>query len=281
MDVGITGASGLVGTILQDTLHRQGHRPIPLTRGKGRRSWYPMDPEALEGLDAVVHLAGESIADGRWNAPKKRRIRDSRVKPTRVLAESIAAQDDPPIFLCASAVGWYGDRGEERLTPEAPKGEGFLADVVADWEAACDPARHATRVVNLRSGIILTPRGGALKAMLPAFRAGVGGPLAGGRQWMPWIGVHDAATVITRLLSSDHEGPVNVVAGAIRQRDFAASLGKVLGRPAFMPMPRLAVSTVFGQKGTELLLASQRVEPSFAWADDDLEAVLRREMAIA
>ncbi len=232
--------------------------------------------QSLEDLDVVIHLAGESVGTGRWTKAKKQRILSSRVGPTRDLANAIASLERPPAFLCASAVGYYGHRGDDKLTTAASPGQDFLAGVVQQWEAACDPARTKTRVVHMRTGIVLAKNGGALARMLWPFRLCLGGPMAGGRQWMPVIGRTELATRIADLAQNDRaSGPVHLVSATLRQRDFARILGRVLRRPAFAPLPRFIVKLLFGEQGEALLLSSQRIvveEPS------DVEAILRHEL---
>jgi uncharacterized protein (TIGR01777 family) len=240
----------------------------------------------LEGFDAVVHLAGESIAEGRWTEAKRGRIRDSRVQGTRVLADTLARLIHPPkVFLCASAVGFYGSRGDEELDEESPAGSGFLSDVCREWESACRPAVEAgIRVVNLRLGMVLSTRGGALAKMLPIFRLGLGGRLASGRQYVSWITLDDVVEAIQFVMATDSlEGPVNAVApGAVTNREFTRVLGRVLRRPAILPAPAFALRCVLGQMAQELLLASTRalprrlLEAGFAFRDPDLEGALGR-----
>ena len=273
--VAVSGASGLVGRAFCELLRGRGDRIVPLVRpgsssDVGGIPWDPatatLDAARLAELDAVVHLAGESIARERWTPAKKRRIRDSRVNGTRLLAEGSASLARPPkVLVCASAIGYYGDRGDERLDEASPAGEGFLAEVCRDWESAADPARDAgIRVAHLRLGVVLSAAGGALAQMLTPFRLGLGGRLGHGRQWMSWIHLHDAARALAFLLDADGwEGPVNGVAPeAVRNRDFTRALGRILGRPTFLPVPSLAVKVALGEMGDELLLASTRVEPA-------------------
>ena len=223
-----------------------------------------MDTASLEGLDAGVHLAGESIAE-RWTAEKKTKIRDSRVKGTRLLCESLARLSQPPkAVVCASAIGYYGDRGEEVLREESAAGSGFLAEVCRGWEAAADPARQrGIRVVHLRIGVVLSPAGGALAQMLFPFRMGLGGKLGSGKQYLSWIAIDDLIRVISHALTTDTlQGPVNAVApNPVTNLDFTRTLGRVLARPTLFPMPAFAARLAFGEMADELLLASARVEP--------------------
>ena len=298
MRILVTGATGLVGLGLVARL-APAHQVLRLTRAPRASSdiaWDPatgaLDRRALEGLDAVVHLAGESIAGRRWNAAHKRRVRDSRVAGTRLLCEALASLARPPHALVASsAVGYYGDRGDEALSEESPPGEGFLGRVAREWEEASEPAaRRGIRVVRLRTGIVLARRGGALPAMLPLFRLGLGGPLGSGRQWMSWIALDDLTGAIAHCLAHDGlSGAVNATApGAVIQREFARTLGRVLRRPALVPAPAVALRLVLGgEMADELLLASQRVEPrrllatGYAFRFPALEPALRHVLGAA
>ena len=291
MKVLITGGSGLIGSALRPVLEKQGHEVASLTRREARRTgefrWDPeqahVDPAALEGTEAVVHLAGETVA-GRWTAAKKQRILGSRVTGTRVISEAIAALDPPPgVLVCASGIGVYGDRGDDPVTEESEPGQGFLVDVVRAWEGAADPARAAgIRVVHTRFGIVQSPRGGALKTQLPLFKLGLGGPIGGGRQYVSWVTIDDAVGAITFALSREGvSGPVNVAApGAVRQRDYARTLGRVLRRPAFLPAPAFAVRLVLGEFAGEVL-NGQRAVPQrltgsgYAFRFPELESALR------
>jgi uncharacterized protein (TIGR01777 family) len=273
----VSGASGFVGRALCALLAGAGHEALPLTRrpvGPNDVPWNPSSGEIspLDGLGiaSVVHLAGESIASGRWTAARKALIRDSRVVGTRLLCERLAALASPPrVLVCASAIGLYGDRGEEDLDEDSAPGSGFLAGVCREWEAAAEPAREAgIRVVNLRFGVVLSPNGGALAAMLPPFRLGVGGPIGSGRQWMSWISLDDAISLALYCIFEESvSGPVNAVSPSpIRQRDFAHALGAALRRPSICPAPAFALRLLFGEMADETLLASQRVLPRAAQA---------------
>ncbi len=299
--VAVTGSTGLVGAALTVALARGGHRVVRLVRsgtatqapGEHTVRWDPdrgtIDAAGLEGVDAVVHLAGESIASGRWTAAKRRRIRDSRVGATRVLAEALAGLERPPATLvAASAVGYYGDRGDEVLREESPPGGGFLADVCREWEAAAAPAaRRGLRVVHMRIGMVLAATGGALAALLPPFRLGLGGPVGSGRQWMSWISLDDLVRAILHALATASlAGPINAVAPApVTNREFARTLGRVLRRPAVLPLPAGAARLLLGRMADELLLASARVVPArleaagFTFGDATLERALRRLLA--
>lgn len=293
MKVLVTGATGLIGSALVDVLHKQDHEVASLTRSETRRPgefrWDPgqgyIDPAALEAIDAVVHLAGESVA-GRWNADKKRRILDSRVTGTTFLSEAIAALERPPVaMVCASGIGVYGDRGDEPVTEEsATPGDGFLQGVVRAWEAAAQPARDAgVRVVHTRFGIVQSSRGGALKTQLPLFRLGLGGPLGGGRQYVSWVSIDDTVGAIVFALSRDGiAGALNVTAPTpVTQAEYARTLGRVLRRPAVLPAPGFAIRLVLGEFAGEVL-EGQRVIPKrlsdngYAFRHPDLEPALRQ-----
>lgn len=269
--VAVSGASGLVGTALTHFLTSGGHEVRPLVRRGGDGiAWDPargtLDAAALEGVDAVVHLAGAGIAEGRWTDDRKALIRDSRVDGTALLAGALAKLARPPsVFVSGSAVGVYGDRGDEPLDEASPGGTGFLADVGAAWEAAARPAVDAgIRTVFLRTGIVLDAAHGALPAMLPAFRAGGGGPMGGGQQYVPWIHIDDLVYAIHFAMTEPGlSGPVlGVGPSPCRQADFAAALGRALGRPAIVPAPAAALRLAMGREmADELLLAGQRCVP--------------------
>jgi uncharacterized protein (TIGR01777 family) len=273
MVVAVTGASGLVGSALSAFLSTGGHRVIRLVRRGARneleRQWNPDRPAAdlLSGVDAVVHLAGASIA-GRFTEGHKKAIRDSRIDPTSRLAKAAAAADSGPrTFVSASAIGYYGfDRGDAVLCEESVRGDGFLADVVSDWEAATASAAEAgLRVVTVRTGIVQSARGGTLKLMRPLFAAGLGGRLGGGEQWLSWIGLDDLLDVYYRALYDTRlAGPVNAVAPApVRNGDYATALAAVLHRPAVVPVPSLGPRLLLGEQGArELAEANQRVVPT-------------------
>src|SRR5580700_7860761 len=273
----VTGASGLIGAALLPSLKASGWSVVRLARGpaSGRSSdsdneliaWdpsAPIAPEAVSGFDAVIHLAGESIF-GRWTAAKKRKIRDSRVVGTANLAGALAhAEQKPKVLVCGSAIGYYGNRGDEALSEQSAAGTGFLAEVCREWEEAATPAVQAgIRTAHLRTGIVLSSKGGALGAMLVPFKLGLGGRTGDGRQWMSWIDVGDMVGGILHILKNEEmRGPVNMVAPApVTNAEFAKTLASVLGRPAIFPMPAFAARLVFGEMGEELLLGSQKVEP--------------------
>ena len=292
LTVVVSGASGLVGSSLLPFLTTGGHRVVPMVRARGGPAgvfWDPVarviDRAGLERADAVVHLAGESIASGRWTPERKARIRASRVEGTRLLCEALAALDARPrTLVCASAIGFYGDRGDAELDEASPRGTGFLADVCAEWEAATAAARAAgVRVVHLRFGVILTPAGGALARMLLPFRLGAGGVLGSGRQYMSWIAIDDAVGAIHHaLVTPALDGPVNAVAPMpVTNREFTRALGRVLRRPTVFPVPAVMARLAFGEMADELLLASARVVPrklrdsGYAFREPDIEAALR------
>lgn len=294
----VTGATGLVGSALVPALIAGGHTVTRLVRGSTRSAganasgvsdakWNPdektIDAAALEAHDAAVHLAGESIM-GRWTDEKKRRIRDSRVKGTRLLAETLAQLERKPrVLVSASAIGFYGNRGDELLTEESAAGKDFLGEVCRAWEAATEPAEAAgMRVVHVRIGVVLSKDGGALAQMLPPFKMGVGGKVGGGGQYMSWIALDDLVKIIMRALTDETlRGPVNAVAPrAVTNAEFTKTLGRVLGRPTIFPVPEFAVRLLFGEMGETLLLSSTRVEPvrlresGYEFAHTELEGAL-------
>ncbi len=298
LHVALSGASGLVGSSLARVLTQRGHRmsrlvrraPLPSTdeiqfgSEQGR-----LEPSEMEGVDAVVHLAGENVAAGRWTAERKRRIRDSRVLGTRLVAETLSKMQRPPrVLVNASAIGFYGDRGDEQLTESSEPGEGFLPQVCLAWEAATAAAeRSGVRVVKLRIGVVLSTAGGALAKMLPTFKLGLGGRIGDGRQYVSWVTLHDLVRIILFSLGSDElEGPVNAVGPhPVRNDEFTRVLARVLHRPALVPLPASFVRTAFGEMGRELLLASTRVLPrrleqaGFAFEHETLHDALRFELA--
>lgn len=268
----ISGASGPIGTALVPSLKAKGSAVTRLVRGSAAGSdqiaWdpsRPLSPELVSGFDAVIHLAGESIV-GRWTAAKKRRILESRAQGTSRLAEAVAnASPAPRVFISASAVGFYGNRGDELLLEDSPPGQGFASEVATQWEAATQPAARAgIRTAQMRFGVVMSADGGALPKMLTPFRLGLGGRLGSGRQWWPWISVSDVVGAIEHVLNHDSlSGPVNTVApDAVTNAEFTSTLAAVLGRPAIFPMPAFVVRLIFGEMGEELFLDSQRVEPA-------------------
>ncbi len=293
MKVLVSGSSGLIGGALLARLTGKGLDVNTLVRrpavnGRDVR-WDPaarsLQGGDLEGFDAVVHLAGESIAEGRWTDAKMRRIRDSRVEGTRFLCEKLASlARKPKVLVCASAIGFYGDRSDEALDERDAPGPGFLAGVCKEWEDACEPARAAgIRVVNLRIGVVLSKDGGALAKMLVPFQLGLAGKIGNGRQWMSWIELEDVVSAIHHALVTDSlEGPVNAVSSRpVTNTEYTKTLGRVLSRPTIFPLPAPAARLAFGKMADELLLASTRVEPKallatgFEFRHADLEGALR------
>ena len=263
----------MIGSALKQHLESGGHEVTSLVRtqptSSGQAYWDPtkgeLDKQALEGVDAVVHLAGENVAEGRWTAAKKDRIRSSREAGTRLLAEAIAdSASPPPVLVSASAIGFYGDRGDEFLQESSPPGGGFLAETCQEWELAALPAREAgVRVVHPRIGLVLDGEQGALARMLLPFKMGVGGPIGNGRNWVSWISLTDQVRVLEHaILTESLEGPVNSVSPQpVRFSELARCLGHVLGRPAVLRTPALAMRLVMGQMVDELILSSLRVQP--------------------
>lgn len=292
MRILISGAGGTVGRALAPALAAGGHTVSRLVRSRPRDAqefrWDPsagiLDPAAIPSCDAVIHLAGASIAAARWSASRKTEIMESRRAGTRLIATAIARAASPPrVFICASAVGYYGNRADEILTEGSAPGAGFLAAVVRAWEVEAALAT-STRVVSLRLGVVLTRSGGALPRMALPFRLGLGGPIGGGRQWMSWIALEDLVRVfLFALARSDLSGPVNAVSPLpVTQREFSRLLGRVLGRPGFLPAPGWLIRMVLGEMGRELLLYGQRVSPGrllsagFEFEHGELETHLRR-----
>ena len=292
MDVAITGSSGLIGTALSAALRSAGHTVRPVVRsggGPGTVRWDPsagtIDAAELAGVDAVVHLAGEPIADERWSEEQKQRIRSSRVEGTTLVARTVADLDpQPAVLLSGSAIGYYGDRGDEVLTESSPPGDGFLPDVVEAWEAATAPASDAgIRVAHLRTGIVLDADGGALSKQLPLFKLGLGGRLGSGQQWVPWISLADEVAAIVHLLDADVSGPVNLTAPEpVTNAEFTTTLAEVLGRPAIFPIPRFGPNLLLGKELAEsLLYSSARVAPrvlegdGYRFRHPELEGALR------
>lgn len=293
--VAVTGASGLIGSALVRQLAAEGHTVVRLVRHAPRAAdevrWDPAsghaDATALDGVDAVVNLAGENVGE-RWTDDRRRRIRQSRVDGTLALARALAGlARKPSVLVNASAVGLYGDRGDERLDEVSAPGEGFLAGVVREWEAATAPAADAgIRVVLPRFGVVLSASGGALAKMLPPFRLGAGGPLGGGRQWMSWISLDDALAIVALAIHDERiSGPLNAVAGAVANAEFVATLGRALRRPAFVPVPAFALRLAFGEMANETILASQRAEPrkltqlGYSFIHPELAAALQAALA--
>ncbi len=306
----VTGANGMIGHALLAHLHARGWGGVPVQRpvreaAKVRQQAPPASPdtilwepraaqpfadlERLEGFDAVVHLAGANISAHRWSPEYRNTIVNSRTLPTGALALALARLRQPPkVLLTASATGFYGDRGEEILTEESQRGGGFLPEVCEEWENAASPAVAAgMRVAHLRFGVVLTPYGGALKRMLPLFRAGLGGKLGSGAQWMSWVGLQDLLDAVLHTIEHDElVGPINVVSPQpVRNTEFTRALGGVLKRPAMLPAPAFALRLAFGQMADEALLASCRAVPSrlegsgFHFAEPEIEGALGKMLA--
>src|SRR5688572_8805984 len=273
MKILISGSHGLVGTALVKALETENHEIFRLVRhAPGSRSEIEWSPDRysialarIEGFDAVVHLAGESIAEGRWTDEKKKRIRESRVKGTKLLGDALAnLSNPPPTLVSASAIGYYGNRGDELLNEGSAPGDDFLSEVCVEWEEGTALATEkGIRVVNTRFGIILDPEGGALAKMLPPFRMGIGGRIGSGKQWMSWIALDDVVAGIKFALTNEAlSGPVNFVApNPVTNSEFTKTLGRALSRPTLFPIPAFGVRLVFGEMADALLLSSQRVEP--------------------
>jgi uncharacterized protein (TIGR01777 family) len=297
MKILISGSHGLVGTALMKSLEPEGHEVFRLVRyapsSDAEIEWspdrYSIALARIEGFDAVVNLAGESIAEGRWTEDKKQRIRESRVKGTKLLGDALANLTNPPkTFICASAIGYYGNRGDEILTETSAPGDDFLAEVCVEWEKATALATEkGIRVLNTRFGVILDAHGGALAKMLPPFRAGLGGKIGSGKQWMSWIALDDVVGALKFALTNEAlGGPVNFVTpNPVTNAEFTNTLGKVLSRPTLFPIPAFGVRLLFGEMGEALLLAGQRVAPKrlmtegYQFQYSQLDAALRHVLA--
>ena len=294
MDVAVTGSSGLIGTALVAALSQAGHRPIRLVRrdptpGSDEIRWDPadgtIDAASLEGVDAIVNLAGAGIGDKRWTPAYKKLCYDSRVDGTALLATTMAGLNQrPSVFLSGSAIGYYGSQGATELTESSPAGSGFLADLTVAWEDAATPAIDAgIRTAFLRTGIVLSPEGGALPKLLPLFKVGLGGKFGSGDQYMAWVSIDDEIASILYLLDADISGPVNLTGPLpVTNADFAATLGKVLSRPSFLPVPSFGPKLVLGgDRADALLFDSARVIPAvlenapYSFTHRDVEAALR------
>jgi uncharacterized protein (TIGR01777 family) len=285
MKIAVTGSTGLVGSALIPLLTQNGHEVIRMTRPS---QWDPekgtVDIAALAGIQALVHLAGENIAAGRWTNSQKARIRDSRIKGTKVIAEGVARMQKPPeVMISASAIGYYGDRGNELLREDSGPGTGFLPEVCRQWESATDPAtRKGIRVVHLRIGVVLSPKGGALAKLLLPFKMGVGGKVGSGAQYWSWISLDDVCSAIMHSIhATGLHGPVNAVSPSpVTNSEFTRTLGRALHRPAIFPLPAFAARIMLGEMADALLLASARVEPAkllgsrFVFRHKELEAAL-------
>lgn len=297
LNVAISGASGLVGTELSALLTSVGHSVVPMTRKSSGSSQNAIvwdlvhgvaNPQQLESVDAIVHLAGENIAAGRWTVALKERIRKSRVEGTRAVVQSLAGlQIRPKTLVCASAIGFYGDRGDEILTESSPAGSGFLADVCSAWESeAMAAANLDMRVVCLRIGVVLSPKGGALAKMLLPFKLGAGGVIGSGKQYWSWIGLNDLVRAIAFCVENENiRGPVNAVSPqALNNYDFTKTVGKVLHRPTIVPLPAFVAKIALGEMAEALLLSSAHVVPEklqahgFQFAQPDLKSCLEHEL---
>lgn len=295
MRILVTGSTGLIGGALIPLLQARGMETAVLVRrradadGSSRILWNPdenlLDPQSVSGFDAVVHLAGENIASGRWTPERKQRIFDSRVKGTALLATALASCAVPPkVLICSSAVGYYGNRGNDVLDETSEPGRGFLAETCVAWESAAQPAVDAgIRTVNLRTGVVLSGNAGMLARLLPPFRFCLGGPLGLGQAWMSWIALEDMINVILHCLEGEGlSGPVNAVTPhPVTNLEFTRALARVLRRPAVFPLPPFALRLAFGEMAGELLLSSTRAVPrrleasGFAWRCPDMEGTLR------
>jgi uncharacterized protein (TIGR01777 family) len=294
MNILITGSTGMIGTALIEVLKTLDHRVTRLTRGSLQSrepvvQWNPasgtLNAGEIEGFDAVVHLAGESIAARRWTAAQKARIRDSRVKGTTLLSETLAKLAKPPkVLVCASAIGYYGNRGDEVLREDSKIGSGFLAEVCQEWEDAANAARQkGIRVVHLRNGLVLSPKGGALAKLLLPFKMGVGGIVGNGKQYWSWVSLDDTVGAFRHALTNENlHGAVNLVAPrAVTNREFTKTLGKVLSRPTIFPLPAFVARLMLGEMADDLLLSSARIEPArllaagYKFKHPELEGALR------
>lgn len=274
MRILITGASGFIGSDLTSVLRERGHEVITLVRSEPKdaseRYWKPADlllePAALDGIEAVIHLAGASIAGGRWTDERKKQIYESRIESTRLLVDRMAEVDVPPrAFICASAIGYYGDRGDSPLTETDGPGTGFLADVCKDWEAEAMRAEsHGIRTVRIRTGVVLGTTGGALGEMLLPFKLGVGGRLGSGKQYMSWVSKEDIINIYVEAVENEAlTGAVNATSPhPVTNREFTKTLGSVMKRPTIIPVPTFGIKAVFGEMGEKLLLDSARVLPN-------------------
>jgi hypothetical protein len=297
LQVLVSGSSGLIGSTLCRRLAQDGTRVLRLVRREARhadeRSWDPdrgeLAPAALDGVDALVHLGGESVAGGRWTSERKQRIRDSRLKSTALLADAFRRAAHPPrVFVCASAIGYYGNAARETFTEASPAGAGFLPELCVEWERAAEPARDAgARLVHARIGIVLSRNGGALASLLPIFRLGLGGPVGNGRQWMSWINLHDVVEALGfALLRDELQGPVNLTAPSpATNAEFTRALARVLKRPAFFPVPAVMIRLLYGEMGARLIVEGNRVLPQrlleagFRFEHGTLDGAIRAALA--
>ena len=295
MRIAVSGASGLIGSALVPALEAAGHDVVRLIRGRqagqGELAWDPdvgaIDAAALAGIDGAVHLSGATIGR-RWTAARKTEILDSRVRSTRLLAETLASLDPhPAVLVCAGGIGIYGDRGDEILTEESELGTGFLADVARAQEAAAEPARDAgIRVVGFRQGIVLSARGGALQKMLTPFKLGLGGRVGSGKQWWSWVSLDDVIAAYRPAIEDDLAGAFNLTSpNPVTSRQFTTALGRALGRPTVLPVPALAVKTLFGEMGEATLLEGQRALPArlldagFVFEYPEIDSALARALS--
>ncbi|GAX62521.1 nucleoside-diphosphate-sugar epimerase [Candidatus Scalindua japonica] len=294
MKIAVTGSSGLIGSNLVSFLSKNGVTVSKIIRENPKDndiSWKPENGDWNSTFaDGIVHLAGENIAAGKWTKAKKERIRNSRIKGTKKLCEHILKLESPPsVFVCASAIGYYGDRGMEFLNEDSSRGSGFLPDVCLGWEEAADTVSKAgIRVVNVRFGIVLSKNGGALAKMLTPFKMGMGGKIGNGNQYMSWVDIDDVAGAIHHALTTDSlKGPVNVTApNPVTNKEFTKTLGKVLNRPAVMPMPAFIARLAFGEMANDLLLASTKVAPKrlsdsgYKFLYPELESALKHVLSV-
>jgi len=294
MNILLSGSTGMIGSALIEALQSQNHRLTRLARSPLQSSepavqWNPsagtLNAKDLEGFDGVVHLAGESIAARRWTDAQKAKIRDSRVQGTKLLSETLAKLSKPPkVLVCASAIGYYGNRGDTILREDSGAGTGFLADICREWESAADPARKkGIRVVHLRIGVVMSPKGGALAKMLLPFKMGVGGIVGNGKQYWSWVSLDDVIGAIRHALMTESlHGAVNAVTPrAVTNQEFTKTLGKVLSRPTIFPLPGFAARLMLGEMADDLLLSSARIEPArllasgYKFQHPELEGALR------
>ena len=293
MDIAITGASGLIGTALSESLRARGDRPVALVRrtakGADEITWDPaggtIDASSLEGIDAVVHLAGAGIGDKKWSDDRKKVLWDSRVKGTTLLAETLGGLDaKPSVLVSASGIGYYGSQGDKELSEAEPAGDGFLAELCVEWERATEPAADAgIRTAFARTSAVLSKKGGALKKQLPLFKLGLGGKFGPGSQWLSWISLDDQVRALEFVIDNDISGPVNLCApNPVTNLQFTKTLGGVLKRPTLIPVPLFGPKLLFGSELVEqLILASQRGTPTalidagFTFNDSELEPALR------
>ena len=293
MKVAVTGASGLIGSALVPALRARGHEVVRLVRrapsAPDEVRWDPaagtVDLAGLQGIDAVVHLAGAGVGDKRWTEAYKKEIRDSRVQGTTTIAQAMASLDPrPKVLVCGSAIGYYGDTGDRAVTEESPQGAGFLADVVADWEASAKPAVDAgIRVPFARTGLVVSSKGGAWKRLLPIFRLGVGGKVGSGKQYWSFISLRDEVAALIALLEDErYRGPVNLTApNPVTNAEVTAAMGRVLGRPTVLPVPAFAIKAALGEFSQDVL-GSQRVLPQvlegdgFNWSDPTIDQAIQQ-----